>query len=450
MTGIPTAGALRLMGSLPLRSWAACASLCLLACGSSGGSNGGAAGASSPGGDSNGGDAPAQGGADGGTAGTNVIGSNAGAQQIPTNLVPADVACKPNLTPKVLPIGKWTALGPPGIEKADYGMVGVSFDPSDRNVLYTTVQDDGIWKSCDAGATWFRLGAPNLDPEVFDGTTNYLDVPFEVAVDPKDSKHLYATDGVRGGSDLGFWVSHDGGALWQRGPAYMEAAKQATVDLTDFAVDPSDFNHVLVASHSPWNGKSNAGVMETQDGGTTWILHDPDPSWPVGTNGIEFLYDPASKTDNKTWINLTSDGQWLTTNAGASWKEVGKFGGVHGLDVGYRASNGTLYAGATGAPIRSIDNGMTWTQDMKNLPFGYFYVVSGTEDTLFTAKSLNSGQMPFVSFYSSPVADGVNWTQYGGADEAFSDGPIVMKYDEVNHILYSANWKAGLIALKTK
>jgi len=435
-----------------MRVLAICVTLGLVGCGGGGGSDHAAL---APNGSGAGGNATGAGGSQ--AAGTSGQGGSdatalGGAMPIPTNLVIPDVSCKAG-TPKDLPVGTWTALGPPGVETSAYGMVGITIDPSNHDVLYTAIQDNGIWKSCDRGSTWFRLGAPNMDPDVWDDTSNYLDVPFEIAVDPKDSMHLYATDGVRGGSDLGFWVSTNGGAVWLKTPGFKAIAKATTIDETDIAVDPVDFAHVLVASHSPWSGLNNAGVIETTDGGMTWVQHNPVMSWPEGTNGIEFLFDPSKPTqagvnDNKMWLNLTQDGVWRTLDGGGHWDSVGPFPGIHGLNVAFRAKSGVMYAGATGSPIRSADNGKTWTQDTMGLPYGYYYVVWGDGQNLYTARSLNFGAMPGVSFFTSPDGDGTNWTQMG--TETFSDGPITMKYDDTNHIVYAACWKAGLIALKTQ
>ncbi|HEX7668973.1 MAG TPA: hypothetical protein VF395_05300 [Polyangiaceae bacterium] len=53
--------------------------------------------------------------------------------------------------------------------------------------------------------------------------------------------------------------------------------------------------------------------------------------------------------------------------------------------------------------------------------------------------------MPYVT---SPETDGVTWTPYREGAQKFTDGPCSMRFDPVNRILYSANWGAGLWALK--
>ncbi len=77
----------------------------------------------------------------------------------------------------------------------------IAFDPRDNNVVYATYAGFGgahVWKSSDAGVTWSPLG--------FD----LPDIPVHsIAVDPARRERLYL------GTDLGVFVSLDGGATWR-------------------------------------------------------------------------------------------------------------------------------------------------------------------------------------------------------------------------------------------
>jgi hypothetical protein len=82
----------------------------------------------------------------------------------------------------------------------------LSFDPSDANIAYATYSTFGgthIWRSSDAGATWTGIDGA--------GATGIPDVPVHsIAVDPGNSQKLFA------GTDIGVFVSLDGGANWAR------------------------------------------------------------------------------------------------------------------------------------------------------------------------------------------------------------------------------------------
>src|SRR5206468_2112176 len=122
---------------------------------------------------------------------------------------------------------------------------------------------------------------------------------------------------------------------WTMPPGFDAATRKpvGTRDLYSIAVDPSDFGHLLVSFHSPWVGSDNCGVLESKDGGRTWIVHDP----PVGSAkgygmAIFFLYDPATgQGDKDTWLFTTQSGGFFrTTDAGSTWSQAYKLQMTHG------------------------------------------------------------------------------------------------------------------------
>jgi hypothetical protein len=114
----------------------------------------------------------------------------------------------------------------------------MAIDPCNPAVLYLCVASNnqttnrGVYKSTDAGATWNKVG--------------HLDTPLHVRVDPKDGNHLYANDGVWGGTQ-GFYVSKDGGNTFTMPPTFNALATDQKIfvyDTYDVVADPSDFQHV--------------------------------------------------------------------------------------------------------------------------------------------------------------------------------------------------------------
>jgi hypothetical protein len=81
----------------------------------------------------------------------------------------------------------------------------VGFDPHDADVAYATYATFGgthVWKSRDGGRTWSGLDGS--------GNGKLPDIPAHaLAVDPADSRRLFL------GTDLGVFVSIDGGAHWE-------------------------------------------------------------------------------------------------------------------------------------------------------------------------------------------------------------------------------------------
>jgi hypothetical protein len=371
------------------------------------------------------------------------------ANSAPLSAVPSAPAVQG--TPPALVPGVWTNITPPAPGfSSTYGTAFIEVSPVDPNVIYAQVDTQGLWKTTDRGSTWTKLGVPGTY-QAGSLTTSYIDEPITVKVDPGDANHIIATDGVRGAT-LGFWESHDGGNTWTMPQGFVNIAKTATNDVTQMAVDPTNFKHILLSSHSPWANMSNAGIMESTDGGQTWVLHAPDPSWSVGSLGINFLYDPASGQGNSnTWIVATDGaGFWRTTNAGASWVKVADFNVTHGGAQLYYAKDGSVYSGAAQYPVRSHDNGVTWEAIQNGLSYFYYYTVYGDGDTLYTQLAntgTNAGQ-GLQPYMTAPEATGGPWTPYQGGAQKFNDGPFMMHYDAVNQIMYSANWASGVWALK--
>jgi hypothetical protein len=349
--------------------------------------------------------------------------------------------------------GTWKNITPSGM--TDFGCSFVEVDQGNPSIIYTIAgTGKGLWKSTNGGETWTQTGNPGY---VYNGGlhTEYLDSPCWFRVDPSNSNHLYATQGVRGNT-MGFWVSTNGGASWDIPAAF--TATNTTRDVTILVVDPQDFKHVLVSSHSEWTllGTSSAGILETRDGGVTWIVHMPLPGWTQRQNmGLAFLDDPTGKT----WIATSETyGYWRTTDAGVNWTKVSSADGAHACPQTYRAKNGNYYCSTSSRIIRSTNNGVTWTQldGASGLPGWYYGGLYGDGDYLYTCPSYanteptGSGIGP-QPFFVSPESDGLHWTAYKpttAAAQTFNNGPAYMMFDSMNRIMYAANWGFGLWALK--
>lgn len=341
---------------------------------------------------------------------------------------------KPDLTP-----GVWKNITPPTVTTSFKDHVfcqGVTIDPKNPKTLYLCIcaydaKKGGLFKTTDSGTTWKKIGQ--------------LDEPLHVAVNPDDSKHLYCVDGVRG-QTLGFWVSKDGGETWSMPDGFKKATEKpvGTRDLYSLAVDPTDFKHVLVTFHSPWADGKNCGVLESKDGGNSWTAHAPPSTLKRGYGmAVFFLFDPAKKIGNKdTWLFTAQEGGFFkTTDGGKTWENVYKHSMTHGGNQLYRAKDGTLYSGGYQYPARSTDNGSSWEQIKKGLPYSWYMGICGDGENIYTA-STNKNQ----PFFVSSEKDGLNWKPLN--DQKFSAVPFEMVYDPVNKILYSASWEEGLLAIK--
>jgi hypothetical protein len=347
----------------------------------------------------------------------------------------------PTGTPPALMVGQWTDISPAGVNRPrasapPFGCMDIVVSPCNPYVLYLTTDIEGMWRSTDGGATWSKLGG------VVGAAGNS---PGDMQINPANPMQLYVVGGVRGNS-LGFWVSNDGGDTWNQ-PAGFTAKANNSVggwvnDVYDVHADPTDFKHVLLTFHSGWEGTGNAGVLETKDGGNTWIRHMPMGSWGAG-HSVWFL------GDSSTWLLGTQgNGYWRTSDGGTTWNQVSTTNMQHGGVSIYQSKTGALYVGALSQILRSTDNGLTFTLVGPKTQDGY-YAIIGDGTTLFTQAGNTGGNTTVDQPYlTSPESDGMTWTAYNS--QKFADGPYRMAYDSTNHIIYSANWNAGVWALKVK
>jgi hypothetical protein len=347
------------------------------------------------------------------------------------SLNPAKGKCDGSLE---LTPGRWVDITPPGLElrsksRHSYGANDVQFDPSNPCVLYAAFDMRGLYKSSSAGGSWSPIGT--------------LDSPLQLRVDPHDSKHLYAVQGVRG-TTPGFWASKDGGTTWVMSETFATLAKStATLDASCVDVDPADFDHVLLTFNGPWVISSNgdSGILESRDGGGSWdVVFQPG----FGHGNCAWFMD------SKTWLLGTQEhGYFRTRDAGKTWNLVHAVGMTRGGVQLYRSPESAYYAGATQYPIRSTDDGATWEQLKVGLPYAHYGGIVGDGEHLYTTTACACDGSPFDnSYFTAPERDGSPWTPYQGGAQKFSNGPHNMAFDKTNDVIYSANWDEGVWALK--
>jgi photosystem II stability/assembly factor-like uncharacterized protein len=339
-----------------------------------------------------------------------------------------------------LKVGVWTNISPTEVPFGDAFTQGLAIDPCDPATLYLTVDSfdveankAGLYKSTDAGTTWKKTSA--------------LDEPIRIRIDPRDPRHLYAVDGVRGGTQ-GFFVSIDGGESFEQPEGFANLKTSADIfqyDTYDLAVDPTDFDHVLVSHHSAWGWtdtkwNTSSGVLESKDGGASWIVHEPQPGWGSG-HAINFLFNPELGLGNsQTWLLGTQGpGMFRTEDAGKTWTKVSELGIQHGGGSVYYDKTGTLFASGANGNLRSADNGLTWTKVSEGKGYN---AVFGDGRLLYTAPGFGP-----TSYFTSPEGEGTTWTPFD-MTQTFDAGPFEMALDRTHRILYSANWGEGLWALK--
>src|SRR5262249_30898051 len=141
---------------------------------------------------------------------------------------------------------------------------GVASVPGDNQTYYAASEWGGLYKSADAGVTWFRL----------DG---HLPVAtWRVKVDPSNIRIVYATSFYDGRIHplSGVQVSRDAGATWTHpltSPAFncVVGARRTEPSAFGIGIRPDATNNVFIGT--------NCGVAISNDSGVTWRFVNPTP-----------------------------------------------------------------------------------------------------------------------------------------------------------------------------
>lgn len=253
------------------------------------------------------------------------------------------------------------------------GSVGaVAVAGSDPNVVYVGTGEhaprgvmssygDGVYKSTDAGKTWKKMG---------------LDLTMHIScirIHPQNPDIVYvAAQGAMYGAteDRGVYQSTDGGQTWKK-ILYVD-------ENTGCAELSMDMNNprILYAAmwdyrRLPWemrSGGKGSGLYKSVDGGQTWSKMDKGLPKEMGKMGIAV----SGANSNKVYALIESDtekeegGLFASDDAGKSWNRVSKDHRLvqrawYYLEVFADPQNENVVYVLNSPGLKSIDGGKTWT-----------------------------------------------------------------------------------------
>jgi photosystem II stability/assembly factor-like uncharacterized protein len=178
-------------------------------------------------------------------------------------------------------------FGPATIQVA-----GVAVDPADRAVYASTLQNAGVWKSTDLGATFTRIdvatpGGPFL---------NLAGRGIAIAATTPSTIYLAGATGT--------WRSPDAGATWTR---------VSTVAAQTVSVDPTDPRTVYI-------GTTSSGVLKSINGGTNFAAANVGlTTLAMSRSGPVQMHRSMPTT---LFVGTEGGGVFKSTDAGASWVAV--------------------------------------------------------------------------------------------------------------------------------
>jgi len=230
---------------------------------------------------------------------------------------------------------------------------------------YKKYSRGNIYKSTNRGKTWHMVstGAHQIK------TPAYV---YELAVNPKKSKKIYAT------TETGFYVSSDGGVNWKK-----QSHGLPSKDVRGLAINP---HHPDILYVTVWSKKNhwNGGVFRSSDGGHTWkkrnsglrhrsssnypdVVIDPRHPHTLYTSDIAYGGDSGiqkSTNEGKTWNSLITHNKKKQSFPNIDiWKngKTDSFGNISASSIAIAASaTRTLYFGTSMAVFQTTNGGKTW------------------------------------------------------------------------------------------
>jgi hypothetical protein len=351
-------------------------------------------------------------------------------------IVPCSITAMPNFT-----IGVWQNVEPAVFHSpSNMQTIAVVVNPQ-NSYVYAAASNKtnggngstGIYRSTDCGSSWILwstgTGASNL-------ATGEL---WAMLIDPVSPQNMYVANGY--GDNNTLFKSSDGGVDWV--PLNVDPNHILEMQFVQaIALEPNNPNHLAVTFHINGRAPYNSNVLSTStDGGATWKLFN-GPSQVGGWREAATLtiLGPAS------YVYGSDGGVYVTSNEGGSWSTAigsGMFGRYAG-STELTPDGTTLYI-STGAGIHySRANGGTplgasWTL----IPNTQGNITNFIDDGV-TVYGFHVNGPCYTANLNTPTV----WTQM--QNTGITNGSNMMAYDPANHIIYSANFGNGLMALKTR
>jgi hypothetical protein len=303
------------------------------------------------------------------------------------------VAATP-IRPELLAGLVWRNVGPfrGGRISAVSGVIG------DPGTFYVGMPAGGVWKTTNAGATWWPIFDNVKDAEVIGA--------LEVA--PSNGNTIYVGTGdlITGGGIAegnGMYRSADAGATWTH--IGLEKTKQ----IPSIVVDPRDANIVLVAAQGDGRHKNDdRGVFRSTNGGTSWTR----TLFVDDSTGIQKLAIAFDRPD----VVFATTVRHYSAPAPSGLPVVPP----SGLGGGGGPAGGQRSQGPTGTSIyKSLDGGVTW----KELTGGGLPRIPG-RTSIAIANGTNSQRVYFITNIGLFRSDdgGATWKQMDATDTRIRNG----------------------------
>lgn len=265
-----------------------------------------------------------------------------------------------------------------------------------QGTILVATAGQGVLRSSDDGATWYRLGLGQALE--FDAVVRCL------AVHPEQPNVVYA------GADVGLVRSDDAGVTWHRVDSPMNDQT-----IWSLAIDPNDADFMIAGTGAP----SRAAVFRTADAGAHWDRLPPQiPEFCAGVSKPRVLTATVDRYDPKNlWFGIEEGGLWRSRDRGDTWDRVDGTpaslpDGVTNSDIHcvlvLEGPPKTIVCVVVNALFVSQDDGRTWTRTDTRKEWGIYYTrlvkqIPGTNELLLGIGDATPGTLTRI-FRSTDLA----------------------------------------------
>jgi photosystem II stability/assembly factor-like uncharacterized protein len=236
----------------------------------------------------------------------------------------------------------WTELtagSGKGLPAKPYGRIALAYAPSDARTIYAFIEstDSALFVSHDGGASWERG----------DKSQWMVWRPFYFAnliVDPKNPRHVFKTDGA-------LILSEDGG----RSFATVGGFQGMHGDVHDVFFDPANSEHILAGD--------DGGLWISYDGGNKWWKTDNLPIsqfYHVSLDNADPYHVYGGLQDNSSWVG---DSEYPGGITSSRWENM--FGGDGFWMFPDPTDSNYVYAEAQGGTIGRVNMRTHETRDIQ-------------------------------------------------------------------------------------
>lgn len=207
-------------------------------------------------------------------------------------------------SPPVADVCNWVSIGPRNIN----GRIrSLAIHPENSDIVYAGAAEGGVWRSTDAGQSWYPLMQYELSLAVG-----------ALAIDPTNPDIIYVGTGEPTTNScyegVGVLKSIDGGDTWSSTGAMNNG------HIARLAIDPTSTNIVYCAGFGKDDLETQiGGLYKTTTGGTSWSLILPG-------DVTDFVLNPTST--NILYAGIRDDGVYKSIDGGTNWTRLDEDNGL--------------------------------------------------------------------------------------------------------------------------